>query len=166
MNASQQTKAAMRALLDEAQQDGDDVLQYARDLAQDRYGDLLRGNASPPYVGIALDAWADAVESELGFSIDADAALYAEIEAMGFDREHNGGGTYIYRRGNVIVSGYDGHLPSRNWYRVGLYDDGQWCDECVASWQDGSAYPDISGATERGDIMADIRAAMNHGAIH
>lgn len=45
-----------------------------------------------------------------------DTELHARLEAQGFIRTFNGGNTHIYVKGDIVVSGADGDLPSEHWY--------------------------------------------------
>lgn len=90
---------------------------------------------------------------------DPDSELHAALEARGYVKEHNGGGTFIYRKGNIVVSGSDGDLPSLHWFMIGLYAD--WLNgfDCIKSWSDWSALPDYAHMGGPLDIWACLQEA-------
>lgn len=89
-----------------------------------------------------------------------DEQLHAALEARGYAREFNGGGTYIYRKGMVVISGADCDLPSLHWYGIGIYAD--WLndvDSCFAGFADFTAEDGFSDMGPARDIWADIAEA-------
>ena len=89
-----------------------------------------------------------------------DDQLHAALEARGYVKEHNGGNTHIYRRGNVVVSGADGDLPSPHWFTIGAYvdweRDGNDLHYCCSDFSDEPGFEDQGGPL---DIFAELDKA-------
>jgi hypothetical protein len=88
-----------------------------------------------------------------------DAALHARLEAQGYAKQHNGGCTHVYTKGNIVVSGADGDLPSLHWYCIGIYSDWQGSDDCWHNFSDWTAYPEFSDMGGPRDLWADLADA-------
>ncbi len=111
--------------------------------------------------GATIEAATDAARA---FAFTAqpmtDDQLHARLEAQGYAKEHNGGGTFIYRKGNVVVSGADGDLPSVHWFMVGIYAD--WANDAesvVHTFTDWSGFPEFADMGGPRDIWADLADA-------
>jgi hypothetical protein len=52
-----------------------------------------------------------------------DHELFAALVARGFKKEHQGGGTHAFVKGNIVVSGADADMPSEHWYCVTVYEN-------------------------------------------
>lgn len=68
------------------------------------------------------------------------------LEGRGYVREFQGGNIHVMRRGNIIVSGVDGDLPSEGWWMIGVYHNWDNAEEfpqwdCVDQSADGPNFP-------------------------
>lgn len=77
--------------------------------------------------------------------------LATQLEAQGFTRFANGGGTHVMRKDDIVISGADGDLPDWHWYTVARYTDweGDPETEALISYTDWSAeFPDMNEPRE------------------
>lgn len=88
-----------------------------------------------------------------------DTELHAALEARGYTKEHNGGGTFIYRKGNIVVSGADGDLPCLHWYSIGIHTDWQSGEESWHNFIDWSDEPDFAALGGPRNLYADLSDA-------
>lgn len=71
--------------------------------------------------------------------------IHMLLEQRGYIREPNGGGTEIFRKGNIVVSGTDGDLPQEGWWMIGVYTD--WINngsDIIWSMSDWTSEPDFA----------------------
>ena len=85
-----------------------------------------------------------------------DATLHTQLAARGYALTHNGGNTHVFIKGNIVVSGADGDLPSEHWYCVALYNDWENCGDALQQFSDWSAESGFADMGGPRDIWADI----------
>lgn len=70
---------------------------------------------------------------------------------------HMGGGTHVLQNGRLVLSGFDGDLPSEDWFLLAIYPSDDWFDaEPLQTWSNSSAEYDDG---ETMDLWESIKSA-------
>lgn len=82
--------------------------------------------------------------------------MFDLLTKRGYSLEQMGGGTEVFRRSNIIVSGADCDLPDLGWYCIARYQDweGGDCETVLCQISDESAHP--GDGNEPRNFVADL----------
>ena len=86
--------------------------------------------------------------------------LIETLTAQGWRKEHEGGNCHSMRKGQLVLTGFDGDLPQDGWWMIGLYrapdDDAPLWSESDASaeWPDINAPRDFWATVREGEAQA------------